>query len=119
MWPPSHLASGVELARRETHGWPCRQVFTPVNAIDLLGFEPDERRAAFASAVAAQTFGVEYVRHYLRHPEAGAARAPPPPCPPATARQESRPRSAERSEGSLDARPSGGHLVLVARQGVL
>jgi len=22
------------------HGWPCRQVFTPVNAIDLLGFEP-------------------------------------------------------------------------------
>jgi hypothetical protein len=37
-------ASGVELARREKHGWPCRQVFTPVNAIDLLGFEPRARR---------------------------------------------------------------------------
>lgn len=36
--------SGVELARREVHGWPCRQVFTPVNAIDLLGFEPAARR---------------------------------------------------------------------------
>ena len=35
---------GVELARRETHGWPCRQVFTPVNAIDLLGFEAATRR---------------------------------------------------------------------------
>lgn len=35
---------GVELARREKHGWPCRQVFTPVNAIDLLGFEPEARR---------------------------------------------------------------------------
>lgn len=36
--------SGVELAQRETHGWPCRQVFTPVNAIDLLGFESKARR---------------------------------------------------------------------------
>jgi hypothetical protein len=36
--------AGVELARREVHGWPCRQVFTPVNAIDLLGFEPRLRR---------------------------------------------------------------------------
>jgi hypothetical protein len=36
--------TGVELARRETHGWPCRQVFTPVNSIDLLGFEPAARR---------------------------------------------------------------------------
>lgn len=35
---------GVELARREKHGWPCRQVFTPVNAIDLLGFEATARR---------------------------------------------------------------------------
>ncbi|HZZ83934.1 MAG TPA: hypothetical protein VFE30_05315 [Anaeromyxobacteraceae bacterium] len=37
-------AAGVELARREVHGWPGRQVFTPVNAIDLLGFEPAKRR---------------------------------------------------------------------------
>jgi hypothetical protein len=36
--------SGVKLARREVHGWPCRQVFTPVNAIDLLGFESAARR---------------------------------------------------------------------------
>ncbi len=44
-WDETPFAkSGVELARRETHGWPCRQVFTPVNAIDLLGFEPDARR---------------------------------------------------------------------------
>ena len=35
---------GVELARREAHGWPCRQVFTPVNAIDLLGFQRSTRR---------------------------------------------------------------------------
>jgi hypothetical protein len=44
-WAETPFArSGVELARREVHGWPCRQVFTPVNAIDLLGFEPSARR---------------------------------------------------------------------------
>ena len=44
-WAESPFArNGVELARREIHGWPCRQVFTPVNAIDLLGFEPRARR---------------------------------------------------------------------------
>ncbi len=36
--------AGVDLARREAHGWPCRQVFTPVNSIDLLGFESKARR---------------------------------------------------------------------------
>lgn len=34
----------MELSRRETHGWPGRQVFTPVNSIDLLGFESAARR---------------------------------------------------------------------------
>ena len=44
-WTETPFArNGVELARREVHGWPCRQVFTPVNAIDLLGFEPASRR---------------------------------------------------------------------------
>ncbi len=44
-WDETPFArSGVELARREVHGWPCRQVFTPVNAIDLLGFESAARR---------------------------------------------------------------------------
>jgi hypothetical protein len=44
-WDETPFArSGVELARRETHGWPCRQVFTPVNSIDLLGFESAARR---------------------------------------------------------------------------
>ncbi len=44
-WQETPFAeAGVELARREVHGWPCRQVFTPVNAIDLLGFEPSARR---------------------------------------------------------------------------
>lgn len=44
-WSETPFArSGVELARREVHGWPCRQVFTPVNAIDLLGFESGARR---------------------------------------------------------------------------
>jgi transposase len=76
---------------------------------------PDAMRAAFASAVASQTFGAEYVRHYLRHPDPGAAE-PPRPWPPATARPVSGPRSAERSEGSLDTRrPSGAQ----ARQEVL
>ena len=35
---------GVELARREAHGLPGRQVFTPVNAIDLLGYQAASRR---------------------------------------------------------------------------
>jgi hypothetical protein len=44
-WAETPFArSGVELARREAHGWPCRQVLTPVNAIDLLGFEAKARR---------------------------------------------------------------------------
>jgi hypothetical protein len=44
-WDETPFAQrGVELAQREKHGWPCRQVFTPVNAIDLLGFEPKARR---------------------------------------------------------------------------
>lgn len=43
-WEETPFAqNGVELAQREKHGWPCRQVFTPVNAIDLLGFEPKAR----------------------------------------------------------------------------
>ncbi len=44
-WTETPFArNGVELARREVHGWPCRQVFTPVNAIDLLGFEPAAKK---------------------------------------------------------------------------
>lgn len=44
-WAETPFArAGVELARREAHGWPCRQVFTPVNSIDLLGFEAKARR---------------------------------------------------------------------------
>ncbi len=44
-WDETPFArAGVELARREKHGCPGRQVFTPVNAIDLLGFEPARRR---------------------------------------------------------------------------
>ena len=44
-WQETPFAkSGVELSRRETNGWPARQVFTPVNSIDLLGFEPSLRR---------------------------------------------------------------------------
>jgi len=35
---------GVELARREAHGLPGRQVFTHVNAIDLLGYQAANRR---------------------------------------------------------------------------
>jgi hypothetical protein len=31
---------GIELAQPEKHGRPCRQVLTPVNAIDLLGYHP-------------------------------------------------------------------------------
>ena len=70
---------------------------------------PDAMRAAFEAAVAGQTFGAEYVRHYLRHPDPGAVQ-PPRDCPPATVRPVSGPRSAERSEGSLDTtRPNGGH----------
>jgi hypothetical protein len=36
-------AMGVELARPEKHGFAGRQVFTPVNAIDLLGYRPAAR----------------------------------------------------------------------------
>jgi hypothetical protein len=44
-WAETPFArAGVELARREAHGWPCRQVFTPVNSIDLLGFDAKARR---------------------------------------------------------------------------
>jgi hypothetical protein len=44
-WSDTPFAlSGVELASREKHGWPGRQVFTPVNAIDLLGYEARARR---------------------------------------------------------------------------
>lgn len=44
-WAETPFArGGVELARREAHGWPCRQVFTPVNSIDLLGSESKARR---------------------------------------------------------------------------
>lgn len=44
-WDETPFArNGIELARREKHGWPCRQVFTPVNSIDLLGFESGARR---------------------------------------------------------------------------
>jgi transposase len=70
---------------------------------------PDALRAAFEAAVAGQTFGAEYVRHYLRHPDPGAVQ-PPRDCSKATARPVSGPRSAERSEGSLDTtRASGDH----------
>jgi hypothetical protein len=34
---------GVELARPERHGRQCRQVLTPVNAIDVLGYHPEDR----------------------------------------------------------------------------
>lgn len=34
---------GVELADPERHGRPCRQVLTPVNAIDLLGYHRDRK----------------------------------------------------------------------------
>ncbi len=44
-WDETPFAeNGVELAQRERHGWPGRQVFTPVNAIDLLGFEEKAKR---------------------------------------------------------------------------
>jgi hypothetical protein len=36
-------AMGIELATRERHGFAGRQVFTPVNAIDLLGFRKQSR----------------------------------------------------------------------------
>jgi hypothetical protein len=43
-WDETPFAGmGVELSRREAHGLPGRQVFTPVNAIDLLGFQPAKR----------------------------------------------------------------------------
>lgn len=44
-WAETPFArAGVELACREAHGWPRRQVFTPVNSIDLLGYKPEARR---------------------------------------------------------------------------
>ena len=43
-WSETPFAGmGVELSRREDHGLPGRQVFTPVNAIDLLGYQPAKR----------------------------------------------------------------------------
>lgn len=78
----------------------------------------DAMRAAFESAVAGHTFGFEYVRYFLRHPELGAAR-PPRDVPRAAVRPESGPRSAERSEGSLDAGSNGGQVISLPRQGVL
>ena len=80
---------------------------------------PDAIRAAFESAVAGQTFGAEYIRHYLQHPEPGAVQ-PPRDGRSVTARRVSGPHSAERSEGSLDTtKPSGGHPATSPRQGVL
>ncbi len=35
---------------------------------------PDAMRAALERAVAGQTYGAEYVRHYLRNPEVASAR---------------------------------------------
>ena len=35
---------GVELATPERHGRPGRQVLTPVNAIDLLGYRPEKKQ---------------------------------------------------------------------------
>ena len=80
---------------------------------------PAAMHVAFERAVTGQTFGVEYVRHYLRYPEPGAAKKPPRDEHPASARLESRSRSAERSEGSLDAEPSDGHAARTGRQEVL
>lgn len=43
-WDETPFAEmGIELARREVHGLPARQVFTPVNAIDLLGYRKAKR----------------------------------------------------------------------------
>lgn len=44
-WSRSAFAAlGVELASERVHGLPGRQVLTPVNAIDLLGFHPAARQ---------------------------------------------------------------------------
>jgi hypothetical protein len=44
-WSRSAFARlGIELADPARHGRPSRQVLTPVNAIDLLGFRPDRRQ---------------------------------------------------------------------------
>ena len=43
-WPRTVFAKlGVELVTPERHGRPGRQVLTPVNAIDLLGYRRDRR----------------------------------------------------------------------------
>ncbi len=79
----------------------------------------DAMRDAFASAVAGQTFGAEYVRHFLRHPASARAaqRLPPHHLHPVAARPLSGPCSAEQREGSLDnGEPSGGQA---GRQGEL
>ena len=44
-WPRTAFARlGVELASPERHGRPGRQVLTPVNAIDLLGYRPERKQ---------------------------------------------------------------------------
>ena len=57
------LAYLTEVVHRRPRGW--------VDEVDRLhavlqGVGPDRLRAAFAHAVAADTFGVEYIEHYLR-----------------------------------------------------
>lgn len=43
-WDSTEFASlGIELASQEKHGLPCRQVLTPRNTIDLLGYRPGAR----------------------------------------------------------------------------
>lgn len=43
-WDETPFAAiGIELARRDVHGFAGRQVFTPVNAIDLLGYRKNAR----------------------------------------------------------------------------
>ncbi len=44
-WDETPFAGmGIELSRREVQGLPGRQVFTPVNAIDLLGYQASKKR---------------------------------------------------------------------------
>ena len=43
-WRSTEFAGlGIELATEEKHGLPCRQVLTPRNTIDLLGYRADAR----------------------------------------------------------------------------
>ncbi len=43
-WDSTEFARlGIELLREEEHGLPCRQVLTPRNTIDLLGYRPSAR----------------------------------------------------------------------------